>query len=127
MKNTRSSASDPGVANRNPLPGSKKVYLAGSRGIRVPMREILLHPTPGLEGSLENNAPVRLYDTSGPYTDPDIEIDLQRGLPELRKEWILERGPYELGERCCTTLPAQEKCCAAAVRSPRCITQKRVL
>lgn len=109
MKNTRSSASDPGVANRNPLPGSKKVYLAGSRGIRVPMREILLHPTPGLEGSLENNAPVRLYDTSGPYTDPDIEIDLQRGLPELRKEWILERGPYELGERCCTTLPRPRK------------------
>src|SRR2546427_7059025 len=59
---------------------SRKVYLTGSRSeIRVPMREI---PLSG------GNPPVRLYDTSGPYTDPDAQIDLKRGLPPLRLPWI---------------------------------------
>src|SRR2546428_13999919 len=63
---------------------SRKVYLTGSRSeIRVPMREI---PLSG------GNPPVCLYDTSGPYTDPDAQLDRKRGLPPLRLPWILRRG-----------------------------------
>jgi len=83
------------VANREPLPGSKKVYVPGPQGARVPFREIALHPTRGLRGEVELNAPLRVYDTSGPYTDPETEIDLRAGLPELRRPWILARGPYD--------------------------------
>src|SRR5512140_1237134 len=84
------------VANTEPLPGSKKVYIPGRNGIRVPMREIPLQPTHLINGKTEVNPPVRVYDTSGPYTDPDVVIDLRRGLPELRKPWLLERGEYEV-------------------------------
>jgi phosphomethylpyrimidine synthase len=87
-----------GVANTQPLPGSKKVYISGPNGIRVPVREIRLQPTVGLNGSAEQNPSVRLYDTSGPYTDPDATIDLRRGLPELRKSWILARAGYDILE-----------------------------
>jgi len=92
---TRNAAPNARVANTDPLPGSKKVYLCGPHGIRVPMREIQLQPTAGLNGKTEINPPVTVYDTSGPYTDPDAHIDLRRGLPELRKSWIMERGEYE--------------------------------
>jgi phosphomethylpyrimidine synthase len=78
------------------LPGSKKIYIPGPNGIRVPMREIGLHPAPGLNSAVENTQAVRVYDTSGPYTDPEAKIDLRRGLPELRKRWILERGEYDV-------------------------------
>ncbi len=91
----RNAAPNARVANTDPLPGSRKVYVSGPRGIRVPMREIQLQPTAGLNGKLEVNPPVRLYDTSGPYTDPAAKIDLRRGLPELRKAWILDRAEYE--------------------------------
>jgi phosphomethylpyrimidine synthase len=80
------------VANACPIPGSKKVYIEGPRGIRVPMREIALATTRSLSGRAEANPPVRVYDTSGPYTDPEATIDLRRGLPELRAPWIVERG-----------------------------------
>jgi phosphomethylpyrimidine synthase len=83
------------VANSDPLPGSRKVYVPGRNGIRVPMREILLEPTHLMNGQIEANPPVRVYDTSGPYTDPNVAIDLRLGLPELRKPWILERGEFE--------------------------------
>ncbi|MGH8248507.1 MAG: phosphomethylpyrimidine synthase ThiC, partial [Gammaproteobacteria bacterium] len=83
------------VANTEPLPASKKVYVGGPRGIRVPMREISLHPTKRMNGQVELNPPVRVYDTSGPYTDPGVVIDLRRGLPQLRRPWIQERGEYE--------------------------------
>jgi phosphomethylpyrimidine synthase len=86
------------AAHTKPLTGSKKVYVVGSQGIRVPMREIHLHPTAVLGGELESNPPLRVYDTSGPYTDPDAMIDLRKGLSELRKEWILARGDYEVSE-----------------------------
>ena len=78
------------------LPGSKKIYIPGPNGIRVPMREIGLHPAPGLNRAAENTQAVRVYDTSGPYTDPEAKIDLRSGLPELRKRWILERGEYDV-------------------------------
>ena len=83
------------VANRDPLPGSRKVYVSGPRGLRVPFREITLHPARGLHGQTEINAPLRVYDTSGPYTDPEAPIDLREGLPELRRPWILARGEYD--------------------------------
>jgi phosphomethylpyrimidine synthase len=72
------------------LPASRKVYLNGARNpdIQVPMREISLDPS-------ANEPPVRVYDTSGPYTDPDTEIDIHKGLPRLRANWIRARGDVE--------------------------------
>ncbi|HEY8346796.1 MAG TPA: phosphomethylpyrimidine synthase ThiC [Symbiobacteriaceae bacterium] len=78
-----------------PFPGSRKVYIQGSRpDIRVPMREVSLSPTANRFGQAEN-PPVLLYDTSGPYTDPNVEVDIRKGLPPLRRNWILERGDVE--------------------------------
>lgn len=75
--------------------GSKKVYVEGTRpDILVPMREIQLSPTTGSFGE-EDNAPVRVYDTSGPYTDPTYKVDITKGLPALRSAWIIERGDVE--------------------------------
>jgi phosphomethylpyrimidine synthase len=68
-----------------PIRGSKKIYV-GPR--RVAMREIHLEPSSG-------EPPVRVYDTSGPYTDPQAHIDIARGLPELRREWIMARGDVD--------------------------------
>jgi len=82
-----------------PFPQSKKVYVSGSRpDLRVPMREVTLDPTPSSFGA-EENPPVTLYDTSGPYTDPHVGIDLTQGLASVRGDWIEERGDtIELGE-----------------------------
>ncbi|MEI1420614.1 phosphomethylpyrimidine synthase ThiC [Bacillus cabrialesii] len=75
--------------------GSKKVYVEGSSSdIQVPMREIALSPTTGSFGE-EENAPVRVYDTSGPYTDPDVTINIEEGLKPLRQKWITKRGDVE--------------------------------
>ena len=76
--------------------GSHKVYVSGSRpDLRVPMREIVLADTQTEKGR-EPNVPVRVYDTSGVYSDPDVEIDLRAGLPAIREPWIEERGDTEL-------------------------------
>ena len=77
------------------LPASRKVYIQGSRpDIRVPMREIALTDTPtGLGG--ENNLPIMVYDTSGVYTDLSVQIDLNKGLPNIRETWIAEREDTE--------------------------------
>jgi len=80
-----------------PLPGSRKVYVPGvvHPFLRVPMREISLAPTrhgDGPTARLEPNPPVTVYDTSGPYTDPEARIDLERGLQPIRLEWIGARG-----------------------------------
>jgi phosphomethylpyrimidine synthase len=78
-----------------PLPNSRKVYVAGSRpDIRVPMREITQADTPTEMGG-EKNPPILVYDCSGPYTDPAAKIDLRQGLPALRERWIEERGDTE--------------------------------
>ncbi|WP_421870364.1 phosphomethylpyrimidine synthase ThiC [Motiliproteus sp.] len=86
-------------ASVQPFPGSRKVYIEGSRpDIRVPMREITLSDTPlsfSQDGKAEKNEPLRVYDTSGPYTDPDVSIDVRRGLASVRNEWILERDDTE--------------------------------
>ena len=73
-----------------PIPGSRKVYIEGQRfpDLRVPVREIDLAPSSG-------EAPVRVYDSSGPYTDPVATIDIEAGLPALRRDWIVARGDVE--------------------------------
>ncbi len=82
-----------------PFPGSRKVYIQGSReDIRVPMRAISQADTPALFG-VEKNPDIFVYDTSGPYTDPEASIDLTRGLPALRAAWIEERGDTEVLDR----------------------------
>ena len=74
-----------------PLPNSKKVYVTGSRpDVRVPMREIAQTPTAGVP-----NPAVTVYDCSGPYTDPTVKVDIRKGLPALRADWITERGDTE--------------------------------
>ncbi len=83
-------------ASVQPFTGSRKIYVTGSRpDLRVPMREISLADTPTEFGG-EKNAPLRVYDTSGPYTDPEVSIDLRGGLPDLRTAWIEERGDTEI-------------------------------
>ncbi|MBP9228342.1 MAG: phosphomethylpyrimidine synthase ThiC, partial [Azonexus sp.] len=78
-----------------PLPNSRKVYIAGSRpDIRVPMREISQDDTPTAFGG-EQNPPLYVYDCSGPYSDPQAKIDIRAGLPALRAQWIAERGDVE--------------------------------
>ncbi|PHR72694.1 MAG: phosphomethylpyrimidine synthase ThiC [Arcobacter sp.] len=75
------------------LPNSKKFYVEGSRpDIQVPMREITLHHTEHSDKSIEKNPPLYVYDTTGPYTDPDVKIDLHKGLKPLREKWINERN-----------------------------------
>jgi phosphomethylpyrimidine synthase len=79
-----------------PLPNSRKVYIEGSRpDIRVPMREISQADTPlamSADGKGEKNATIFVYDTSGPYTDPAVAIDIRSGLAPLREKWIEERN-----------------------------------
>ena len=73
-----------------PLPASRKVYKSGAlhEGLQVPMREIALHPSAG-------EAPLTVYDPSGPYTDPAVTIDINHGLPRTRAPWIGARGDVE--------------------------------
>ncbi len=78
-----------------PIPGSRKTHVEGSRhDIRVPMREVILEDTPSLFGA-EKNSPFTVYDTSGPYTDPQHRVDLVAGLNPLRAAWIAERADTE--------------------------------
>ncbi|MBL4703322.1 MAG: phosphomethylpyrimidine synthase ThiC, partial [Flavobacteriales bacterium] len=86
---------------RDPFPGSKKVYVQGEihPNIQVAMREISLSDSKPMftdgEFKKENNPPIPIYDTSGPYTDPGIEIDVRVGVPRVREQWILDRGDVE--------------------------------
>ncbi len=76
--------------------GSHKVYVQGSTPeMRIPMREVTLSATRTPTGQMEANPPIRLYDTSGPYTDPTFTPDLHQGLPAQRLGWILGRGDVE--------------------------------
>ena len=80
-------AARPSSVTTGPIAGSRKIYTSpeGRADIAVPFREIALEPTAREE-------PYRAYDTSGPYTDPGVNIDLEAGLPPLRAEWIAKRG-----------------------------------
>ncbi len=110
------------------LPASRKIYVQSERfdDVRVPMREISVHPTSG-------EAPLPVYDTSGPYTDPDFTADIRNGLPPVRRKWIEARGdvePYEgrdiqpadngfvQGERLCPEFPVRPKPCGQWMARP---------
>src|SRR4029077_14700601 len=89
------------------LPNSHRVYVAGQihPDLRVPFREISLAPTKTMSGEIEGSAgaspvllpnePVRVYDTSGPWGDPSVDVDVTKGLPPLRAKWIRDRGDVE--------------------------------
>jgi phosphomethylpyrimidine synthase len=85
------------------LPNSRKIYVetngdsanAGGHHLRVPFREITLSPTRQMNGTLEVNEPVRVYDTSGVWDDPEVRCDVREGLPALRRDWIVARGDVE--------------------------------
>ena len=85
------------VSSSDELPNSKKVYLNGKLhgDLRVPFREIALAPTKTMDGKIEVNEPVRVYDTSGRWGDADFHGDVEQGLPALRAKWIRERGDVE--------------------------------
>ena len=77
---------------QQPLPGSRKIYVQGSReDLKVGMREVQCSATAASFGE-ETNPPITVYDTSGPYSDPDVEVDLLQGLPAVRKDWIERRN-----------------------------------
>ena len=81
-------------------PSSEKVYMTGKLHpeIKVGMRKVLLTPTVTVEDgkrTVKENAPIYVYDTSGPYSDPNVKIDLKQGLPRMRESWILQRGDVE--------------------------------
>ncbi|WP_313190524.1 phosphomethylpyrimidine synthase ThiC [Sphingobacterium sp.] len=81
----------------NAFPNSKKVYIPGNlHPIQVAMREISLSPTKLSKGGFEINPPVTIYDTSGPYTDVNAEIDIRKGLDRIREQWILDRNDVEI-------------------------------
>ena len=79
------------------LPNSRKIYVSGTlhKEIGVPFREIMLAPTKSMNGEIELNEPVHVYDTSGPWGDPDFRGDVTQGLPPLRARWIAARGDVE--------------------------------
>ena len=86
----------PSPITREPFPASRKVYVQGSihPSVRVPMREIAQHSTRTKDGLVEN-PPITVYDTSGPYTDPSVDIDVHRGLDRPCEPWIEARGDTE--------------------------------
>lgn len=117
----------------NPFPGSKKVHIKGSRNdIRVPMRRVSLSApkkSPGTDSII-------LYDTSGPFTDPDVDIDIKKGIPRLRDSWIAERDDTEIMDdysseyvRSGKSAPALKNLSFPAARKPlvaepgKCVTQ----
>jgi len=78
------------------LPNSRRIYIDGQQsGVRVPFREIDQNPTRNFKNELEENPPVRVYDTAGPYGDPSVRTDVREGLAQLRREWIVGRGDVE--------------------------------
>ncbi|HUS11718.1 MAG TPA: phosphomethylpyrimidine synthase ThiC [Pyrinomonadaceae bacterium] len=84
------------VNNDKSLPNSQRIYIDGKQpGVRVPFREISQNQTRNFNNTLENNEPVRVYDTSGPWGDPSVSADVREGLPSLRRHWILSRGDVE--------------------------------
>jgi phosphomethylpyrimidine synthase len=84
------------IISRKPFPNAKKVKVSGKiHPIQVAMREIQLSPSKHAKGTTSVNHPVTVYDTSGPYTDPSEDIDIKRGLPRLREQWIIDRNDVE--------------------------------
>lgn len=99
VNDTAAFKNEDALASTTPFPHSTRVYIEGSQpNIRVPMREIELAPTRKHDGNEEANEPVRVYDTSGAWGDPDFHGDCTRGIPQIRSEWILARGDVEVIE-----------------------------
>lgn len=99
MRKKQDTKPNQSAITREPFTGSKKVYIDGEiHNIKVAMREITLSDTThkfSPDKPAEKNEPIAVYDTSGPYTDPSIEIDVRKGIPKLRQQWILDRGDVE--------------------------------
>ena len=95
-----------------PFPASRKVYVQGTQaGVRVPMREISLTATKSMNGGTPStNEPITIYDTSGPYTDQDIQIDARSGLAPYRRDWVTAGTMW-------TNSPMSPRTMAACVRS----------
>jgi len=93
------SMAQPQIENSRPdaaLPNSRRIYIDGKQpGVRVPFREVDQNHTRNFDNSLEENPPVRVYDTSGPYGDPSVSCDVREGLPARRRDWIISRGDVE--------------------------------
>lgn len=82
---------------RSPFSNSKKIYVEGKiHPIHVAMREIQLSPTKLSNGKMDENPPITIYDTSGPYIDENFEINIEKGLPRIREQWILDRNDVEI-------------------------------
>jgi phosphomethylpyrimidine synthase len=95
MENIMSAAIKPSKIE-NALPNSRRIYIDGQRpGVRVAFREIDQSPTRNFDNSLEENPPVRVYDSSGPWGDPSLHCEVSEGLPALRREWIISREDVE--------------------------------
>src|SRR5438105_515026 len=85
------------------LPSSRKIYVETNgnsinqnrHNLRVPFREIALSSSKDFDGSLEENPPVRVYDTSGAWTVPEMKCEVREGLPALRRDWVVGRGDVE--------------------------------
>jgi len=92
---TKGKISQEGITT-GPFPNSKKIYEEGAiHKIKVPHRSIELSETKTTEGEIIKNPPVTVYDTSGPYTDPEYKVDLEIGLPKIRAQWIKDRNDVE--------------------------------
>ena len=96
MKKSIEVAPSTEAISRSPFPNSRKIYVPGAiHNTQVAMREISLTDTKISGNVFTKNSSVTVYDTSGPYTDPNVEIDVRKGLPKLREEWIIARGDTE--------------------------------
>lgn len=111
MKNTKTQKTEKQTPreltiHHDPLPNSEKIYIHSKTDpqIKVPFRKITLAQTE-INGNISQNEPTIVYDTSGPYTDPNAKIDLQKGLPKLRETWITERDNTENLEKPTIKIP----------------------
>ena len=96
IKNEPTGVTEIERSRATPLPNSRRIYVAGHQaGVRVPFREIAQNQTRNFKGELEDNPPVRVYDTEGPWGDPDQQCDVRAGLATLRRDWIHARGDVE--------------------------------
>ncbi|HEX8164074.1 MAG TPA: phosphomethylpyrimidine synthase ThiC [Pyrinomonadaceae bacterium] len=96
MSTTKDDGDARGAGEHARLPNSRRVYVGGKTpGVRVPFREVSLNPTRRGDGKLEENEPVRVYETAGAWGDPEAKCDVREGLQPLRREWIVARGDVE--------------------------------
>ncbi|HWQ35382.1 MAG TPA: phosphomethylpyrimidine synthase ThiC [Blastocatellia bacterium] len=89
------SSNNSSSASETQFPKSQRIFVEGTRGVRVPFREISQHVTKSVNGAIEVNESVRVYETSGPWGDPSFRGDVRDGLPALRRDWIIARGDVE--------------------------------